>query len=119
MPPTSHRASWLSTYQVSTESRQQRILRAIHRLDDPGITALGATRDDQPIIVIECGSATAEIRSRQIVTALDLMAERLETTRTAPLLYDEAPPATTYLSGIAVPRGLLGLVPLERLRKLL
>lgn len=119
MPPTPHRAPWSSTYRVSTESRQQRILRAIHRLDNPAITALGTTRGDELILVIECGSAAAEITSRQVVTALDLMSERLETTRASRLLYDEVPPATTYLSGLAIPRGLLGLVQFERLRKLL
>ena len=72
---------WTSTYQLSSETRQQRILRAIQRLDHPGIKALGTTRDAEQVIVIECASAAAEVRSRQVVMALDVDAVRTETTR--------------------------------------
>jgi hypothetical protein len=119
MPTTPHRAPWSSTYRISSESRQQRILRTIHRLDHPGIKALGTTRDSDCVIVIECTSAADEVRSRQIVMALDLLAVRTETTRASRVLYDEDAAATAYLSGLAIPRRLLKLVPTDRLRKLL
>ena len=81
MSSTSQPAAWTSTYRLSSATRQQRILRAIHRLDHPGITALGTTRDSDAVIIIECTSAAAEIRSRQVVMALDPQAVRTETTR--------------------------------------
>lgn len=74
-------AAWTSTYQLSSETRQQRILRAIQRLDDPAIKALGTTRDAEHVLVIECASAAAEVRSRQVVMAVDVLAVRTETTR--------------------------------------
>ena len=81
MPSTPPRPAWTSTYRLSSETRQQRILRAIQRLDNPGITALGTTRDADCVIVIESASAAAEVRSRQVVMALDVLAVRTETTR--------------------------------------
>lgn len=119
MPPTPQRAPWTSTYRLSSETRQQRILRAIHRLDHPGITALGTTRDGDCVIVIECGSAAAEVRSRQMVMALDLLAVRTETSRAAGVSFDEEAPGTAYRAGLAIPRRLLKLMPTERLRRLL
>jgi histone H3/H4 len=81
MPSTPPHATWTSTYQLSSQTRQQRILRAIQRLDHPAIKALGTTREAECVIVIECASAAAEVRSRQVVMALDVLAVRTETTR--------------------------------------
>ena len=81
MSSTPPRAAWTSTYQLSSETRQQRVLRAIQRLDHPGIKALGTTRDADCVVVIECASAAAEILSRKVVMALDVLAVRTETTR--------------------------------------
>ena len=81
MPSTPPHATWTSTYQLSSQTRQQRILRAIQRLDHPGIKALGTTRAAECVIVIECASAADEIRSRRVVMALDALAVRTETTR--------------------------------------
>lgn len=119
MSSTPPRAAWTSTYRLSSATRQQRILRAIHRLDHPGITALGTTRDDELMIVIECGSAAAEVKSRQVVMAVDVSAVRTETTRAAGVSYDDEAPSTAYLSGLAIPRRLLQLMPTEALRRLL
>lgn len=119
MPSTPHRAPWSSTYRISSETRQQRILRAIHRLDHPGIKALGTTRESDCVIVIECASAAAEIRSRRMVIAVDHLAVRTETTRAPAVPYVDEVPTTAYLSGFGIPRRLLRLVPTERLRKLI
>ena len=81
MPSTPQHAAWTSTYQLSSQTRQQRILRAIQRLDHPGIKALGTTRDAECVIVIGCASAADEIRSRRVVMALDVLAVRTQTTR--------------------------------------
>ena len=116
-PP--QRAPWTSTYRLSSETRQQRILRAIHRLDQPGIKALGMSRDAAAMIIIECGSAAEEVRSRRIVMALDQEAVRTETRRAAEPGPDEAAPGTAYLSGLVLPRRLLQLVPSQRLRRLI
>jgi hypothetical protein len=107
MPSTPPHAPWTSTYRLSSETRQQRILRAIHRLDHPGIKALGTTRDTDPVIVIECASAASEVRSRQMVMALDTDAVRTETTRAA------------GIAEAAVPKRSQRLWPSERLRRLL
>lgn len=106
MSANPHRPAWSSTYRVSSESRQQRILRVIHRLDRPDTAALGTTCDSQTYVVIECASAAAEMRARRIVFTLHLMAERTETTR-APVGLHEAPvPTTAYRAGLTVPRRL-------------
>ena len=81
MPSTQPHAAWTSTYRLSSQTRQQRILRAIQRLDHPAIKALGTIHDAEYVIVIECASAAAEVRSRQVVMALDVLAVRTETTR--------------------------------------
>ncbi|MEJ7633947.1 hypothetical protein [Aeromicrobium sp.] len=117
MSTTPRRAAWSSTYRVSSESRQQRILRAIRRLDHPGITALGFVHDRDLVVVIDCASAAAEVRSRRIVLSLDLMAERLETTRASKDSGDD-PPLSAHPPGLAIPRRLLNLSPADRLRKL-
>ncbi len=83
MPSTPQAAPWTSTYRLSSATRQQRILRAIQRLDDPGIKALDGSRDTDCVVVIECASAAAEILSRKLVMAWDLQAVRTETTRRA------------------------------------
>jgi len=71
MSSTPPHAPWTSTYALSSTTRQQRILRALHRLNHPGITALGSTRDTGPVIVIECASASSEVRSRRVIMARD------------------------------------------------
>jgi len=117
MTSTPHRAAWTSTYRISSETRQQRILRAIHRLDHPGITALGTTRTDEQVIVIECTSAAAEVRSRQVVMAVDTLAIRTDTTRAAGLPAAEEGPGTVRLAGLTIPRHLLRLAAMVQLRR--
>jgi hypothetical protein len=117
MPPTPRHAPWTSTYRLSSATRQQRILQAIRRLDHPGITALGTTRETDCVIVIECASAAAEVRSRQVVMAVDALAVRTQTTRAAGVAYDEEPPGTAYVAGLAVPLRLLRLMPGEAFRR--
>jgi hypothetical protein len=81
MPSDPHRARWTSTYRLSSATRQQRILRAVQRLDDPGITTLGIPDQSELAVIIECTSAVDEVRSRQLVMAVDPLAVRTETTR--------------------------------------
>lgn len=81
MPSAAQRARWISTYRLSSATRQQRILRAVQRLDDPGITTLGGPHDAELTVVIECTSAVDEVKSRQLVMAVDPLAVRTETTR--------------------------------------
>ncbi|KQV75784.1 hypothetical protein ASC61_12620 [Aeromicrobium sp. Root344] len=117
MTSTPQHPAWTSTYQLSSETRQQRILRAIHRLDHPGIKALGTTRTEACMIVIECTSAAAEVRSRQVVMAVDALAVRTETTRAAGVPYASDSSGTAYLAALGLPRRLLRLVPMEQLRR--
>ena len=117
MTPAPHPAAWTSTYRLSSETREQRILRAIHRLGHPGIKALGTTRTDECVIVIECTSAAAEVRSRQVVMAVDALAVRTETTRAAGVPFEQDAPGTAYLAAFGLPRRLLRLVPMDQLRR--
>ncbi|GAA3514437.1 hypothetical protein GCM10022234_06590 [Aeromicrobium panaciterrae] len=94
-----------STYRVTNQARQQRILRAIERVADPAITALGATTGDEFFIVAECSSATADMHVRRIVVSLDLSATRMPASKR---LYDETPPSSTYAAGLGLPRFVLG-----------
>lgn len=81
-PPAHQPARWTSTYRLSSATRQQRLLRAVQRLDDPGITILGPPQESDPIVIVmECASAVDEVRSRQLVMAVDPLAVRTETTR--------------------------------------
>jgi hypothetical protein len=109
---TSDRRSWSSTYRLSSESRQQRILRAFHRLDDPGITALGTSKGGEFLVVLDCSSARAEIHARRVVLTLDLLAERVGTEKPTPDLYEAGKPTSAYIAGIGldVPRRLVRLV---------
>jgi hypothetical protein len=52
-----------------------------------------------------------------MVMTPDLMAARIETTRATRVTYDEDPPATAYLSGLAIPRRLLKLMQTDRFAK--
>lgn len=100
-----------SIYRVTNEARQQRILRAIQRVADPAITALGTTTDGEHFIVAECASATADMHVRRIVVSLDLSATRVTVSER---LYDETTPATAYIAGSSLPR-----IVLDGLRKLI
>ncbi len=92
-------------YRVTNEARQQRILRAIQRVADPAITALGTTADGEFFIVAECSSATADMHVRRIVVSLDLSATRVTMSER---LYDETTPSTPYVAGFGLPRIVLG-----------
>jgi hypothetical protein len=81
IPSAQQRAAWTSTYRLSSATRQQRILRAVRRLDDPAIKTLGSTQEPELNVVIECTSAVDEVRSRQLVMAVDPLAVRTATTR--------------------------------------
>lgn len=100
-----------SIYRVTNEARQQRILRAIQRVSDPAITALGTSADDEFFIVAECTSATADMHVRRIVVSLDLSATRVTGSER---LYDETAPTSSYLPGLGLPR-----VVLDGVRKLI
>ncbi|MEO6605521.1 MAG: hypothetical protein ABIN55_07895 [Aeromicrobium sp.] len=108
--PSSEKAVRSSIYRITNEARQQRILRAIERVADPAITALGTTTDDEFFIVAESRTALADMHVRRIVVSLDLSATRVST---AERLYDERSPSTTYLLGIGLPE-----IVIESLRKI-
>ena len=90
-----------SLYRVTNEARQQRILRAIERVADPGITAHGVTTDGDYFIAATSTSATADVHVRRIVVSLDLNASRVSTSER---LYDETPPAAAYLGRLGFTR---------------
>jgi hypothetical protein len=111
-----HEPSRSATYRLTSEPRQQRILRAIDRIDHPGITALGTTQDGEFFIVTKCTTAAADVRVRRIMMSLDLLSERI-----TPVvdLYESSPPSVTYASALDLPRRLAKRLPVDRLRKIL
>lgn len=98
-------------YRVTNEARQQRILRAIERVNDPAIAAYGQSTADEFFIVAESASATADMHVRRIVVSLDLSATRVSTSEH---LRDNSTPSPTYLKGLGFTR-----VALTGLRKIL
>ncbi|MCW2751819.1 MAG: hypothetical protein JWR83_2929 [Aeromicrobium sp.] len=116
MSNSHHERSWSAIYKLTSEPRQQRILRAIDRIDHPGITALGTTRDGEFLIVAKCTSAVADVRIRRIVMSLDLLSERISP---ADDLYEPGPPSSAYASALDLPRRLAKRLPVDRIRKIL
>jgi hypothetical protein len=116
MSHSRHEPSWSAIYKLTSEPRQQRILRAIDRIDHPGITALGTTRDGEFFIVAKCASAVGDVRVRRIVMSLDLLSERMSPTED---LYESDPPPSSYASALDLPRRLAKRLPVDRIRKIL
>lgn len=111
---TSEKPVRSSVYRITNQVRQQRILRAIERVADPAITALGTTTDGEFFIVAESRTAVADMHVRRIVVSLDLSATRVSTVEK---LYDERPPSAAYLLGLSVPqvvRESLSKIPARR-----
>ena len=111
-----HEPSWSAIYKLTSEPRQQRILRAIDRIDHPGITALGTTRDGEFFIVAKCTTAVADVRIRRIVMSLDLLSERVSPVDD---LYEPEPPTASYALAFDLPRRLAKRLPVDRIRKIL
>jgi hypothetical protein len=112
----SREAARSAMYRLTSEPRQQRILRAIDRIDHPGITALGTTQDGEFFIVAKCTTAAADVRVRRIVMSLDLLSERITPLDDA---YEPSVPNTAYVSAFDLPRRLAKRLPVDRLRKIL
>ena len=71
-PSSSQHATWkVAIFRVSSEDRLQRILRAFHRIDRPGVCALGSQSGDERFVIVECPSADAEMHVRRIILTLD------------------------------------------------
>jgi hypothetical protein len=105
-----------ATYRLTSEPRQQRILRAIDRIDHPGITALGTTQDGEFFIVARCTTAAADVRVRRVVMSLDLLSERITPLADAD---EPSPPTAAHVSAFDLPRRLAKRLPVDRLRKIL
>lgn len=116
MSQSRHEPSWSAVYRLTSEPRQQRILRAIDRIDHPGITALGTARDGEFFIVAKCTTAVADVRVRRIVMSLDLLSERVGQVDEIP---EPSVPPTTQASAFDLPRRLAKRLPVDRIRKIL
>jgi hypothetical protein len=112
----SREAARSAIYRLTSEPRQQRILRAIDRIDHPGITALGTDEDGEFFIVAKCTTAAADIRVRRIVMSLDLLSERITPVEE---IYESSPSTAAYVSALDLPRRLAKRLPVERLRRIL
>jgi hypothetical protein len=84
----------IQIYRVENERRQQRILSVFHRIDGPGIVALGTQSGPDWFVVLECSSFADQIRAKHIVLTIDPGAERTyeyevrpEDVRTRPLVH--------------------------------
>lgn len=109
-----HKPSWSTIYRLTSEPRQQRILRVIERLDLPGITALGAANDGEFFVVAKCTSAVADVRVRRIVMSLDLLSERVSPVDDS---HESITPVPARAPALA--RRLVNRLPVDRLRRFL
>jgi hypothetical protein len=116
MSQSRHEPSWSAIYKLTSEPRQQRILRAIDRIDHPGITALGTATDGEFFIVAKCTTAVADVRVRRIVMSLDLLSERISPVDEVD---EPTPPSAADFSAFDLPRRLARRLPVDRIRKIL
>lgn len=93
MKPTSpSRTDWtIQIYRVQDERCLQRIIAAFHRIDRPGVVALGTQSGPDWYVVVECDSLASQIHAGRIVMTIDPRAVRTlecetrpEDTRTRP-----------------------------------
>jgi hypothetical protein len=61
----------LLIYRVSSDARQQRILRAFHRIASPGMTVLGTQSGPECFVIVDCDSMLHELRARRVIVGLD------------------------------------------------
>jgi len=65
-------ATWkVVIFRVTDEDRLQRVLRAFHRMNRPGVCALGSHSGEEQFVIVECPSADAETHVRRIILTLD------------------------------------------------
>lgn len=73
----SHRDHWsLDIYQMTSRSRQQRVLKAFARVDTPGVQVLGVVRVDSWLVIVDSVTIADEIRARRILLSIDPAAVR-------------------------------------------
>lgn len=74
----------IQIYSVRDCLSQQRILSAIHRIDSPGVVALGTQSGPDWFVIVECSSLVDQIRAHRIVTTIDPRAVRTYDHRSSP-----------------------------------
>lgn len=80
VPPDEIRWSLL-IYRVSGAIRQQRILRAFHRIASPGMTVLGTQSGEDWFVIVDCDSLVHELRARRVILELDWAATKVLRTK--------------------------------------
>ncbi|VXC44505.1 hypothetical protein [Aeromicrobium sp. 9AM] len=78
MSSLSSSSEWsLLIYRVRDADRQQRILRAFHRIAWPGVAVLG-TQDAMGVyVIVDCESTSLERHARRIIMRIDTSAVRV------------------------------------------
>jgi hypothetical protein len=71
----------LLIYRVSGPARQQRILRAFHRIASPGMTVLGTQSGPDWFVIVDCDSMVHELRARRLIVGMDRAATRVLRTK--------------------------------------
>lgn len=72
-------------YRVSSQERQQRILQAFYDIDRPGVLALGTGAANDPHVVVETPSLSAETSCKRVILMIDPAAVNAQVSReTAP-----------------------------------
>lgn len=71
------KAGWkIQIFRVQGERRQQRILSVFHRIDRPGITALGTQSGPDWFVIVECCSFADQLRASRVILTIDPLAVR-------------------------------------------
>lgn len=74
---SSHRDHWsLEIFQMSTRTKQQRVLKAFSRVGMPGVQVLGVVRLDSWFVIVDSVTIADEIRARRILLTVDPAAVR-------------------------------------------
>ncbi len=66
----------IQIFRVQSQRRQQRILSVFHRIDHPGITALGTQSGPDWFVIVECSTFADQLRAARIVLTIDPLAVR-------------------------------------------
>ena len=78
MSSTTPPSRWsLLIYRVTSEERQQRILRAFHRIAWPGMSVLGTQCDGDLFVIVDCDTLAHELHARRIIGRIDNHAVRM------------------------------------------
>ncbi len=60
-------------YRICSIALQDQILEVLHRVDRPGVTALGHCRDGECYILVECDSPIDLVHTQRVIKAMGVV----------------------------------------------